>query len=110
MFEIKRLDTSRGSKTVVIATSYENPLSNLSDIAKKLRSLHCTRREEVLFDLLCTNGNEWNRFALIQYDGQSFLRSTFHIVSESEVEADILKSQSTFFRSHPELIESSVLY
>jgi hypothetical protein len=110
MFEIKRLDFSKVFKTVVIATGYENPLSNLSDISIKLQSLSCNQQEEVLFDLLCTNGNEWNRFVAIQYDGKNLLRSTFHVVSEDEIEAEVLQSQKVFFKTHPELLASSVLF
>jgi len=108
MFEIKKLNMSKGFKTVVIATGYENPLSSLSDISIRLQDLSCTQQEEVLFDLLCTNGNEWNRFVAIQYDGKNLLRSTFHVVSESEIEAEVLQSQRVYFKSHPELLTNSV--
>jgi hypothetical protein len=110
MFEIKKLSSSKVFKTVVIATGYENPLSDLSCVSSKLQDLHCAQQEEVLFDLLCTNGDEWNRFVAILYDGENLLRSTFHVVSESEIEAEVLQSQKTFFSAHPELLANSVLF
>ncbi|WP_124325943.1 type II toxin-antitoxin system RnlB family antitoxin [Pseudomonas chlororaphis] len=109
MFEIKRSDTSNGLKTVVIATSYENPLSSLSAIAKQMLSEHHTHTEEVIFDLLCANGDEWNRFAAIEYNGHSFVRSTFHILPPSSIDSKLIESQSHYFASHPEFLENSVL-
>ncbi|WP_428996315.1 type II toxin-antitoxin system RnlB family antitoxin [Pseudomonas aeruginosa] len=52
--------------TVVTATSYENPLSRLSIIASEMRNTSHSSKEIVLFDLLCSNGEEWNRFVSIK--------------------------------------------
>jgi hypothetical protein len=109
MFDIKRSDTATGLKTIVIATSYENPLSSLTDIARQMLSERHTHAEEVIFDLLCSNGDEWNRFAAIEYNGRSFVKSTFHILPPSAVDSKLIESQSRYFASHPEFLENSVL-
>lgn len=91
------------------ATSYENPLSSLSAIANTMRETSHTRKETVLFDFLCSNGEEWNRFAFINYNGTDFERSTFSIVSKCEIPPDLIEKQTHFFEVHPEYLRDSVL-
>ncbi|WP_062382948.1 type II toxin-antitoxin system RnlB family antitoxin [Pseudomonas abietaniphila] len=109
MFDVRKLETREGFITVVTATSYENPLSRLSAIASVMRETSHSSNEAVLFDLLCTNGEEWNRFAFMQYNGQEFERTSFNIVSRDDISRDLLESQSNFFERHPEFIADSVL-
>lgn len=95
--------------TVVTATSYENPMSSLSVIASEMRNTYHASNEIVLFDLLCSNGEEWNRFACMQYNGAEFERSTFNIVSKCDIPADVIETQCRFFETHPEYLLDSVL-
>lgn len=109
MFEIRRLATKVGDMTVVTATSYENPLSSLSAIASMMRNTSHAGKEVVLFDLLCSNGEEWNRFAFINYNGTDFEKSTFNIVSKFDIPSDLIETQTRFFEVHPEYLRDSVL-
>lgn len=95
--------------TVVTATSYENPLSSLSIIASEMRNTYHASKEIVLFDLLCSNGKEWNRFASINYNGTDFEKNTFNIVSVCDIPADLIETQTRFFEVHPEYLLDSVL-
>ncbi|MFK5664353.1 type II toxin-antitoxin system RnlB family antitoxin [Pseudomonas shirazica] len=95
--------------TVVTATSYENPLSRLSIIASEMRNTSHSSKEIVLFDLLCSNGEEWNRFVSINYNGTDFEKSTCSIVSKSDIPTDLLETQTRFFQIHPEYLLDSVL-
>lgn len=109
MFEVRRLNTMSGFMTVVTATGYENPLSSLSDVASVLRANCDIGNESVLFDLLCSNGEEWNRFVVVDYNGSSFLRDSVSVVQKCDVSCDLLESQARFFEDHPEYIQDSVL-
>ncbi|WP_411829495.1 type II toxin-antitoxin system RnlB family antitoxin [Pseudomonas shirazica] len=109
MFDIRRLETGAGVMTVVTATSYENPLSSLSIIAKEMRNSRHSSKEVVIFDLLCSNGEEWNRFASMSYNGTDFEKNTFNIISKSDIPADLVETQSHFFQTHPEYLLDSVM-
>jgi hypothetical protein len=98
-----------GVMTVVTATSYESPLSSLSIIASEMRNTYHASKEIVLFDLLCSNGKEWNRFASMNYNGTNFEKNTFNIVSVCDIPADLIETQTRFFEVHPEYLLDSVL-
>ncbi len=109
MFDIRRLETRAGVMTVVTATSYENPLSSLSIIANEMRNTYHSGKEMVIFDLLCSNGEEWNRFVSIDYNGTDFEKSTFSIISKCDIPTDLLETQTRFFQVHPEYLLDSVI-
>ncbi|WP_098466049.1 type II toxin-antitoxin system RnlB family antitoxin [Pseudomonas lurida] len=109
MFDIRRLETRTGTMTVVTATSYENPLASLPIIASEMRNTCHSSKEIVLFDLLCSNGEEWNRFASMNYNGTEFEKNTLHIISKCAIPADFIETQSRFFDKHPEYLLDSVL-
>ncbi|HDE1475473.1 TPA: type II toxin-antitoxin system RnlB family antitoxin [Klebsiella quasipneumoniae] len=106
MFKIRHLKDNQ-YKVIVVATGYDTPLSCLNIIAQRLT-------EEaffgpVLFDLLCSNGLEDNRFASISFDGKSFLKKTFHVVDEQLLPKQLIKNQNEFFISHESILKASVL-
>ena len=66
-YEIKQIKSTFFS-TVVYAISFENPLQELSSISRELTSI-IHKPCNVLFDLLLSNGDEFNRFVLGKFDG-----------------------------------------
>lgn len=63
-----------------------------------MRNTSHSSKEIVLFDLLCSNGEEWNRFVSINYNGTDF-ESTCSIVSKSDIPTDLLKHKLASFKS-----------
>ncbi|WP_455548614.1 type II toxin-antitoxin system RnlB family antitoxin [Dryocola clanedunensis] len=92
---------------IVVATSYSNPLSCLKSIEECL--MHEAFTGNVLFDLLCSNGMEPNRFAKLFFDGRSFLRNTFSIIAECDLPYRILDRQNEYFSENLSILGESVL-
>lgn len=109
MFSIRNLV---GTKylAIVTATSYETPLSEISEITKSLKEQYGLNSEgEVFFDLLCSNGLEFNRFLTMFFDGQDLRVETARVLSVSDVEDSIKKAQTSFFRQSEEILNNSIL-
>jgi len=106
MFEIKRV-MNRQYPVLVVANSYVSPLSCLNLIALSLKDN--AFRGKILFDLLCSNGLEDNRFISIDFDGNQFIRNTFHVLDVEELPQIIVKSQNDFFTQNPHVLLGSVL-
>lgn len=110
MFEITGVNVSGSLKAVVMATSYENPLSSVDEIETKLTALLGQKENgEILFDLLCANGPEWNRFVTLQMKFGRIMLNTAKIVDEQEIPAQVLSKLTFTLRNHPEYLEASVL-
>lgn len=108
MSVIKKYKTNDSEKTVVIATSYITPLQHLPKIEKMLQDIDA-KSDIIFFDLLCSNGYEWNRFGSMEYDGQKFIRNTFKIIKQHNVDLDLIKEVDCYYSEHPHLIKNSVL-
>lgn len=108
MFNVRALN--HGSfQAVVTAMSYESSLDELDEIEQQLRELlgesRCTC---VLWDLLCPNGLEWNRFLSAQFDGCHFDMSSFKVLPISEIDKTIIQEQKIFFQEN-KVLEKSIL-
>lgn len=67
IYDIK-VNTNKKYPIIIYSVSYINPISELDNISKDLRNrIH--KECDVLFDLLLTNGEEFNRFAIGHFDG-----------------------------------------
>lgn len=91
---------------VVIAADYQNPLQELSSVVDELRKKEISG--EILFDLLCSNGEEWNRFASMKFNGCMFERKTFQIIDFESIPCSLLKEHSELFKQQS-WMHSSVL-
>lgn len=91
---------------VVIATDYQNPLQELSSVMDALQKKEVSG--EILFDLLCSNGAEWNRFASMQFNGQAFERKTFQVVDPDNMPCSLLKEHGELLKKQ-NCIQFSVL-
>ncbi|WP_447214662.1 type II toxin-antitoxin system RnlB family antitoxin [Citrobacter pasteurii] len=110
MFEITGVNVSGSLKAVVMATGYENPLSSVYEIETKLTDLLGQYENgEILFDLLCANGPEWNRFVTLEMKYGRLILDSAKIIDEQEIPAQILSKLIFTLRNHPEYLKASVL-
>lgn len=88
---------------LVIATSCENPLSNLEDIIKEINVDHA----RILFDLTLINGMKRNRYIACDFRlGESHLQSC-SLINEID---DYIKSIShNYFMENKEIVQKSVI-
>lgn len=110
MFNIRHLDSSPNWVAIVTAIGYENPLSSLSDIERELTGLlGRDLNGEVIFDLVCSNGLEWNRFMSLKVNNGSFDHNSVSIMEQSKLSTQLLDEQACFFGSNLHYLHGSVL-
>ncbi len=110
MINIRKLKIDNRLIAIVTASSYENPMSFISDIEEQLSlQLDNCSNTKIIFDLLCSNGFESNRFVSMRYESRHLKRDSFKVVSLNELDSKIVKTQSMFFKHKPELLQDSVL-
>lgn len=93
-----------GYEAVICATSYINPVENLSDISKDLKG---TKPGRILFDLLLANSDEFNRFAEGQFNGQKISYSSLRTVKIND--QDTLKHTNSFYTQNKQLLNNGIL-
>lgn len=109
MFSVRNLQRDK-YLAVVTATSYENPLSVISEVTECLiEKVGAKNKGEIFFDLLCSNGMEWNRFLSMSFDGKSLLVDTARVVSSADVEQHIKDGQTAFFKHSRHILYNSIL-
>lgn len=64
---------------IVHSISHHNPVYAINEISEEI-SKSINGRKKVLFDLLLTNGNEFNRFAECSYDGRHLVFDSIKII------------------------------
>jgi len=90
---------------VISSTCYLSPLQELLELSGVLKEKQYFG--EVLFDLLCVNGNTQNRFISMFFNGENFdYKSTKLPVNLSK---SIMSSQDAFYQKHSTFIINSVL-
>ena len=92
-------------KMIVSSVCYVSPLQELKELAIELAQKHY--RGAVLFDLLCVNGNNSNRFISIQFNGSQFDRSTAKPIENPN--NNIVSLQKEFYKENNLFISNSVL-
>lgn len=90
---------------IISSISFESPLQELAEIAMKLQENHYEGK--VIFDLLCSNGNESNRFIFIKFNGSRFDHASFQTIERPDV--SLVKVQNKFYKENHKYIASSVL-
>lgn len=80
--DIQRTDRNA---VVVFATSCCNPLSNMDQLSNELS--HTIQEScDILFDLLLSNGDSYNRFVMCKFDGTAIVRESIDIINEECLE------------------------
>lgn len=111
MISIRQLRLKNKALTLATATSFESPLSNLSEISLELASKVGSKPQLVVFDLLSSNGDEWNRFVAMKFDGGKLVRNTYRILetNNSPLYEDLKLVQTTYFEQNPNYLAASIL-
>lgn len=110
MLNIRRLSLDLNSIAIVTAIGYENPLSSLSEIEHELTCLLGQELNgEVIFDLVCSNGLEWNRFLSLQVKNGSFDYNSVSILDKTDFISQLFDEQAYFLSNNLHYLQDSVL-
>lgn len=104
-YEIKRIKNIDFS-AIVYSISYENPLQDIERISCDLLSdFHAPC--DVLFDLLLSNGEEFNRFALGHFDGRKLIYESLKIIEIEDI--NLMKQINSYYSGKFNILKNSVL-
>lgn len=90
---------------VIYPVSYLNPVEDIQAVSKELRS-HLAAGSYVLFDLLLSNGDNFNRFAEGYYDGKDIKANSMNIV---DIPAEDAHELNLYYRGKTKELSKSVL-
>ncbi len=102
-----RIEKVSTTTAIVFANSYVNTISFLPRIEEQLASMNFSG--EVIFDLLFSNGNAFNRIAVSNAVRGKVDRKAFRIVSLSSLEEVVLEKIKAFYESNSALLESNFI-
>lgn len=88
---------------LIIATSYENPLSSIKKIGEEIK----VRKASLLFDLTLINGTNKNRYIKCEYDADTNQLPLCSIVEG--VNDNIKKVSQRYFSNNEEVVKKSVI-
>jgi len=89
---------------MIFAINDDSPLEYLQDIEKDLAKKNFVGW--IVFDLLLSHGDEYNRYVEAYFNGKSFdLKSFTYLTSKEELNPLSIN----FFKKHPEYIDKGVL-
>ena len=101
-FEILKLN-NEPYDFLIIATSYENPLSSFEEIGKEIK----VDKAKLLFDLTLINGVKKNRYIQCEYEaGKNQLQSCAII---DRIDEEIKKKSQDYFVENAEVVQKSVI-
>lgn len=90
---------------IIFPVSYINPLANLNMFEKELINnvgIECN----ILVDLLLCNGNNFNRFVSLEFNGSNIDRSSIKIVALNTSEQNDVNE---FYKENKNVISNGVL-
>mgnify|MGYP002511094466 FL=1 len=90
---------------IIYPVSYLNPIEDIQLISVELKK-HLTAGCYVLFDLLLSNGDNFNRFAEVYYDGNDIQTSA---VSITEIPSGEVRGLNMYYRGKTKELSKSVL-
>lgn len=91
---------------VIYSNSYINPIQDLKEISLEIRR-HINTGCPVLFDMLLSNGENFNRFAEAFFDGTEIRLETMEIVEMND--RIFLNEINTFYENNFKALNASVL-
>ena len=90
---------------MIYSISSYNPIDCISKIEKEFDKK--SYKGNVIFDLLLSNGNNFNRYLKAYFDGNRFKPDSYSIISEPKIE---LKKKSTeFYKKNINFLENSII-
>lgn len=90
---------------MIFSTSENNPTDNISIIEKDLMKKKYSGN--VFFDLLLTNGNNFNRYLKAYFDGNSFEMDSYTIILEPKKE--LKKKSLDFYQKNINILDNSII-
>ena len=95
---------------VVYSVSYINPIDDIQSISTELKE-HLPAGGHILFDSLLSNGDNFNRFAEVFFDGEETINATSIRVIDrvTEIPSDELEQLNHHYRGKVEELNNSVL-
>lgn len=95
MFKLAFYKTREDSEIVICSgCDYVNLFSLLKDIKEEWDSMSKGDPKIFLFDLFLTNGDDSNRFAYLEYDGQKFIPNSYKVVNPKNLDSELLEIQN----------------
>lgn len=91
---------------VIYSVSYLNPMQDLTEISSELCE-KINNECEVLFDMLLTNGEEFNRFAIAKFNGKQIIYDSIRIVDVSDNRE--LSMINTYYKHNASILNKGVL-
>lgn len=91
---------------VIYSNSYINPIQDLKEISMEIRK-HINTECPVLFDMLLSNGENFNRFAEAFFDGTEILFESIQVVEMNDL--IFLNEINTFYKRNMKALNNSVL-
>lgn len=101
-FEIIKLN-NEPYDFLIIATSYENPLSYIKEIVKEMQ----VQKANLLFDLILINGINKNRYIKCEYEVDENQIPLCSIVEK--VDDSIKKVSQSYFAENEEVVTKSII-
>lgn len=101
-FEILKLN-NEPYDFLIIATSYENPLSSIKEIGQEIQ----VQKAKLLFDLTLINGINKNRYIKCEYDADRDQLQPCSIVEG--IDDTIKKISQSYFVENEEVVRKSVI-
>lgn len=90
---------------IIYANSYISPIQDINEISLELSRLHI--EGVVLFDMLLANGDNFNRFAEVYYDGTQIHLEKMEIIEVYD--KCFLNEVNCFYKQNIDLLDNSVL-
>ena len=102
------IDYNKCSKylAVIYSASYVNPFENIADITKEIQKKYLDTGF-VLFDLLLSNGDSFNRFVEAYFDGREIKKDSICVVSLDDTKT--LSKINSHYRGRNNELNNSVL-
>lgn len=104
-FDIK-YDICSKYPVVIYSVSYLNPIQDLTEISSELCK-NISNACEVLFDMLLTNGEEFNRFATAKFDGKQIVYDSISVVNVFD--SSELSIINSYYKQHTHILNKGVL-
>ena len=93
-------------KIIIYSNSYINPIQYLKEISKEIQK-HVDKKVSILFDMLLSNGENFNRFATAIFDGKEIQFNTIEIINITD--ESLLKKINFFYKTNLKALNNSVL-
>ncbi len=105
--EIYSIEQISEQIAIVFANSYVNPISFLPSIEEQLASMNFSG--EVVFDLLLSNGETFNRIVASNAVQGKVDRKAFKIVDFSSLDGVVAEKIKAFYKSNDVLVQSNFI-